>query len=262
VTQLGHNAAGIIPEGMVLELMEAAKGGEGPFNAMIDWCERTESKVILGATLTTQTDSGSGAYALGEIHDNVRTDIRDSDAKQIQGTLTRDLIYPIAAINGLADSPRRCPRLMFDTREPEDLKIYSESIPDLVDIGLQIPMSWARDKLGIPAAEEGEALLARTAAGPPSAAARRVSVAAAAGEGGTEDTADQLTDNLEHASADLDTEMVERVRRLIMTAASLREARERIYDLYSSLPTTELAALMAQAQATAALAGIDEIENQ
>jgi phage gp29-like protein len=67
---------------------------------------------------------------------------------------------------------------------------------------------------------------------------------------------------MERVAADLDTEMVEQVRRLIMTASSLREARERIYDIYNELPTPALADLMAQAQATAALAGMDEVDNQ
>jgi phage gp29-like protein len=260
VTQLGHHAAGIIPEGMLLELKEAAKGAAGPFQAMIDWCERTESKVILGATLTTQTDSGSGAYALGEIHDNVRTDIRDSDAKQIQGTLTRDLVYPIAALNGLADHPRRCPRLIFDTREPEDLKLYAESLPPLVDAGMEIPERWARDKLGIPAREEGEPILVRApgSAGFQPAAAR--AALKSARDPDDPDTPDRLADNLERAAAEINDQMVEQVRRVVMTAPTLEAARGRLYDLYKELPAAELAALMAQAQAVSDLAGRAEIE--
>lgn len=53
---IGHNAAGIIPETMMLELLDAASGSGDTFMSMVDWCERTQSKIILGGTLTTQAD--------------------------------------------------------------------------------------------------------------------------------------------------------------------------------------------------------------
>jgi phage gp29-like protein len=39
VVGLGHNAAGIMPESMAIEIQEAAKGSEGPFLAMSQWAE-------------------------------------------------------------------------------------------------------------------------------------------------------------------------------------------------------------------------------
>ena len=52
VAEIGHNAAGIIPDGMLIEFENAATGDPDAFMAMIDWCERNQSKVILGGTLT------------------------------------------------------------------------------------------------------------------------------------------------------------------------------------------------------------------
>ena len=52
VTDIGHNAAGIIPQGMVLEFQSAAAGTEVPFAAMWDRLDAAESKAILGQTLT------------------------------------------------------------------------------------------------------------------------------------------------------------------------------------------------------------------
>lgn len=48
LVSLGHNASGVIPEGTTIEFKSAASGQSDPFMAMIDWAERTESKVILG----------------------------------------------------------------------------------------------------------------------------------------------------------------------------------------------------------------------
>src|SRR5690606_4478378 len=40
LASIGHNAAGIIPDGMALEFHDAATGDPDSFLAMIDWCER------------------------------------------------------------------------------------------------------------------------------------------------------------------------------------------------------------------------------
>ena len=159
VTEIGHNAAGIIPQGMAIEFEAAASGSHDPFVAMMDWCERTQSKAILGGTLTSQADGKSSTNALGNVHNEVRHDLLVSDAKQLAATLTRDLIWPWIAINKGGIDPRRCPRFEFDTREPEDLKLYSEALPELVGMGMKIPLAWAHEKLNIPQAQGKDEML-------------------------------------------------------------------------------------------------------
>jgi phage gp29-like protein len=70
------------------------------------------------------------------------------------------LVYPILALNkaGL-DGFRRCPRLIFDTSEAEDLALYADGLPKLVSIGMKIPSRYAHDKLKIPQPENGEEIL-------------------------------------------------------------------------------------------------------
>ena len=169
VAGIGHNAAGVIPSAMAIEFEEAAKGSEKPFEVMIKWCEQTQSKAILGSTLTSTTDATGLGSGVAEIHNEVRLDIRDSDCKQLAGTLTRDLIYPLLAINkGWADF-RRCPRLVFDVTEGEDIKVYADALPKLVGIGMKIPTQWAHERLRIPQpASEKEAILATSATTPAS----------------------------------------------------------------------------------------------
>lgn len=159
LTGIGHNAAGIIPETMLLELLNAASGSGDTFMTMTDWCERTQSKVILGGTLTSQADGKTSTNALGNVHNEVRHDLLVSDARQLAATLTRQLIWPLLQINKGAVDPARIPCFEFDTREPEDMQAYAESLPELVGLGMQIPLEWAHAKLAIPQAAEGEAVL-------------------------------------------------------------------------------------------------------
>ncbi|MGA5655253.1 DUF935 domain-containing protein [Rahnella contaminans] len=165
VMSIGHNAGGIIPRGMEIDFQNAANGQSDPFAAMIDWCEKSMSKAILGGTLTSGADGKTSTNALGEIHDEVRTEVRDSDLSQLAITINRDIIYPLYALNCVsASSPTRQPQIVFDTSEPEDIKTYSDALPSLVSIGMQIPVSWAHEKLRIPTPQPGEAVLSTSTA--------------------------------------------------------------------------------------------------
>jgi phage gp29-like protein len=159
VAAIGHSAAGIIPEGQKIEFVEAAKGTGEPFKTMMDWCESTQSKVILGGTLTSQADGKSSTNALGNVHNEVRHDLLVSDAMQIASSLSR-FIKLICQVNGWQG---RTPKFVFDTNESEDLALFADAIPKLVAVGMnKIPVSFLYKKLKIPVAKEGEEVLTAT----------------------------------------------------------------------------------------------------
>lgn len=165
VLSIGHNAGGIIPRGMDIEFQQAADGTADPFELMIGWGERSMSKAILGGTLTSQSDGKSSTNALGNVHNEVRQELRNSDLMQLAHTLNRDLVFPLYALNAKSyRSHRRVPKLVFDTTAPEDMATFSKSVPALVDVGMQIPLAWAHEKLKIPMPGKGEAVLAKPAA--------------------------------------------------------------------------------------------------
>ena len=73
------------------------------------------------------------------------------------------------AINKGWGSFRRCPRLVFDVTEGDDIKVYADALPKLVGIGMKIPTQWAHERLRIPQpASEKEAILATRATTPAS----------------------------------------------------------------------------------------------
>jgi len=167
---IGHNAGGIIPDSMQIDFINAASSASGdPFKLMVDWCEATQSKVILGNALSTM-DSKGGSQALGTVHNEVRLDIRNNDARQLASSLTRDLVYPVAMLNSLF-AEERCPKWKFDTQETDDLALYADALPKLAQSGAQIPISYVHDKLKIPLPEKGEAVLGGAATSPVAAMA-------------------------------------------------------------------------------------------
>lgn len=158
VVSIGHDAAAIIPEGMTIDFQKAADGMDGPFSAMVQHMEAMMSKAILGGTLTSGEGS-HGTQALGNVHNEVRHDLKKADARQFGSGLTSQVVYPILAVNKGFTDRRRCPRLVFDTQEPEDLKLYSDAVPKLVGMGMRIPQTWAHEKLKIPQAQAQDAVL-------------------------------------------------------------------------------------------------------
>lgn len=162
LAQIGHNAAGIMPESMEVELHNAANGSatNNPFLQMIEWCRTEIARLILGQTLTSGADGKSSTNALGKVHNEVRRDLLIADAKQIAQTISKQIILPYLQLNfDPSIDESRCPRFEFDTAEYEDLEKFAKALPNLVNIGVAVPESWVREKLGIPEAQEGEAIL-------------------------------------------------------------------------------------------------------
>ena len=167
VMEIGHRAAGIIPEGMKIDFKDAAKGSSEPFESMIKWCEMSQSKAILGGTLTSQSDGKSSTNALGNIHEVARIEIRDSDAKQLASTISKSLVASKMRLNYPSVHPRRYPKFEFDLSEPEDITTFSEAIPKLAGVnGMRIGAEWLHSKLNIPMAAEDEVIVSAGIANP------------------------------------------------------------------------------------------------
>ncbi len=104
LVNLGHEAVAALPQGNEIEFKEAASGGPEAFMSMVEWAERTTSKVILGSTLTSQADGKTSTNALGNVHNEVRHDILTADARQLSGMFS-SLIQMMVQPQRLAGYP-------------------------------------------------------------------------------------------------------------------------------------------------------------
>lgn len=286
VNALGHDARAIMPAEMEMEISKIVGSGDSsPHLAMVDWADRAQSKAILGQTMSAEAKSSGLGSGNADLHREVRHDILLADARQIAGTITRDLLYPLLALNrGGVDGLRRCPYLVFDTSEPEDLKLFSDALPKLSAQGMRIPVSWAHDKLKIPIAEDGDELLGTTAVPAASPAASTTTPAngkpaglhaGAGGRGGngrhglaalaanpenpdpTPVTA--LAERLQSESADAWRAVLDHVEQLAASADSLAALQDALLAAYASLPLDDLRAVMASGLQVARLAGLSDI---
>lgn len=140
VRDIGSDAAAIIPKNVEIEFVRAAQSGfagsDSFFPSLTGWINKEISKVVLGQTMTTEDGS---SLAQAKVHENVRNDIRNADARQLENTLNRDLIKAFVDLNfGVRAEEAYYPKIRFDTSEPEDLVALSQSLPPFIDRGLRV----------------------------------------------------------------------------------------------------------------------------
>lgn len=156
VRHLGADAAAIVPRDMEIEFIETKGFSEKPFEGFALYLDKALSKAIVGQTMTA--DAGTtGSLAQAKVHENVRTDIKLADSRQLCGTFNRDLVRPFVDLNF---GPRAAyPKLVLPVSEPEDFKALTDALSKLVPLGLRVSMAETRDKFGFADPEDGEEVL-------------------------------------------------------------------------------------------------------
>ena len=87
----------IVAVGQDEGLQAVAKSGDSAFQMLEDAVLKRYYRLILGQTLTSGADGG-GSYALGNVHDQVRSDKRNSDIQMVKPGIQR-LINTLARLN-------------------------------------------------------------------------------------------------------------------------------------------------------------------
>jgi phage gp29-like protein len=263
VANLGADAAAIFPESMKIELIERkGTGGETVYQVLADWLDAQVSKGILGQTAS----SAGGAAGLGNdrLQAEVRDDIRDDDAEQLEATLQRDLIIPFVVLNF---GPQAAyPTIQLRAVEQEDIKSLAESLAKLVPLGLRVEQSVVRDKLGLPDPDKSakpEDLLQppkQPAPAPVATAANRerCSCPSCATARNREGDADPLEAMAEHLGQQADAPMtawVERLRALTEQAGSLEELSDLVLEAFPGMDSGPLAGILAEEAMKAEMLG-------
>jgi phage gp29-like protein len=156
VFNLGSDAAAVISESTVIELLEAEgrKGSAEVYERLASYCDRAMSKAVLGQTLTTE--QSGGAYATAKVHESVRRDILEADSVSLARTMRAAVIRPLVEYNFGPGTP--LPGFRFVHEPGGDLRELAETYAALASTGLSIPESHIRERFGIPLTEDmGEA---------------------------------------------------------------------------------------------------------
>lgn len=256
VVGIGHNSAGIMPEGMKIEFENAASGQSDPFQFMVNWCESVQSKVILGGTLTsTAANTGLGSN-LGDIHNEVRHDLLESDCEQIAETINRDLIWPIIALNFSGIDPKRAPTFTFITDEGEELNARVERDKTLHEIGFKLTPEKVLEVYG-----DGYIPVQNQIITPTDTLGTNDAATAAAKAGDNTTQLDGVIQRLGSETQPSINQLFDKVKALLDEVDSLEEFQDRLVEAFSYLDPEALADIIQMGLSTAELAGRYEVDN-
>lgn len=185
VDTIGLDGSAVFPDSMTVEMI-APKGANGTDiqERICRYLDEQVSKAVVGQTMTA--DSGS-SLSQARVHNEVRLDILEADARALCRTINRQIVRPWVDLNW---GPQPVyPRVEMPVEWPEDLDALAVALERLTPLGLDAPLSWVRRKWAVPEPLEGEAVLTPPAAAsvpeppvPAMAAARREPQAAGSGQ--------------------------------------------------------------------------------
>lgn len=157
VANIASDGAAIVPESMVIELLEA-KGSKSTdaFEKLCKYLDQLVSKLVVGQTTTV--DAISGGHAVSKEHQEVRRELLTADADELAATIQRDMVEPFVFFN-FGVPKNGVPILTLPVVEPEDLKALMEVVRDFVDRGGRIGEAEMRDRIGFADPDKTEQVL-------------------------------------------------------------------------------------------------------
>jgi phage gp29-like protein len=150
VVGIGVDAAGIIPDSMSVEFVNAmANGNPDVFEKLNQYLDMQVSKAVVGQTATADAVAGGLGGSQGTVHNEVRQDIRMADTEAYEGTINAQLIPPIIDFNHGPPPGGLYPCVMIG-----EAKAFTqeerENVGWFIGIGGRVEESVIRDKLGLP----------------------------------------------------------------------------------------------------------------
>jgi phage gp29-like protein len=238
VANIGTDAAAVLPLNMQIDFQQIAAGpGNDIFEKFARWCDEQTSKAGLGQTMTS--DNGS-SQAQAKVHNEVRHDIAQADAKGVCGTLNRDLVKPYVDLH--YGPQERYPKIWIEIEEVEDLDMVMKHTMAAVDRGLRVKQSELRAKLRYTEPDDDDELMtpakAQGAAAPePQARAEnRADDHDHDPYAATDQIVDELGEDWEAVMADI----VGPVTDLLSAADSYEEAQRLLADAFPAMNSRRL----------------------
>jgi phage gp29-like protein len=96
VRAFGTDDGGIVPDGMVIELIESSRNGTADHSQVADYMDRAIAKIILGETMTLEAEGGQ--YK-GDIHEQVLDSMCQTDSDLMSFSFVDKVVRPLCWYN-------------------------------------------------------------------------------------------------------------------------------------------------------------------
>lgn len=243
----------ITPEGMTVDLIEAARSGTATYDQLYARMDAAISKIVLSQTMTT--DDGS-SRAQADVHMDVRQEVVKADGDLVMGSFNAGPVAWLTDWNFPGAAPPKVWRRIED--EP-DLKPVAERDRMIYNMGYEPTPQYIENTYG-------EGWVPRKKEAPPALSPGQP--AAAPGEDPRDegedemafaeselDAIDDLARQLDAVAGDAADALIGRFRAIVETSRSFAELNERLLALHADLDAGPLADVLRQALAVAGLSG-------
>jgi phage gp29-like protein len=244
-----------IPEGMTIELLEAARNGTSDYAALQDWADATIQKVVLGQTASTQGTPGK--LGNDKLQGDVRADIIKADADLICESFN---LGPVRWLTEWNFPGARPPRVYRITDEPEDLNTRADRDATVKSLGFKPTLKYVQETYGGEWTESAPEPVPGDPNDPDADPLRRpTQFAQLANE---PDPPARMAAQLDRTLAPIGRQWTEQIKQAVDRAESLEELREYLLRLAPEMSLDEYADVMAEAMTAATLAGRYEISEE
>jgi len=239
-----------IPEGMIIELLEATRSGTADYTALYDRMNAAISKVYLGHT--GSTDATPGRLGGEDNASDVREDLVKADADLVCGSFNRTVPRWLTFYN---DGPDVAPpRVWRKTEPPEDMKAAADKDKVLFDMGFRPKLKYVTDKYGDGYEEKPNT---DAGAGPADNSAANSGLAVGTGQGDEPAQFAETNADIDPTGVDSQTDrmaieagpsikaLLDQIAAFAEQANSLEELRDMLLSSYSELDSDQLTIVMA-----------------
>jgi SPP1 gp7 family putative phage head morphogenesis protein len=157
VKSLQSDNAGIIPDDLVVELLEAKRQGTANFQGAIAHYNTEIALAILGQSLATNQNEKTGSLAQAQVHENTLNLILSIVKRGLEeDVLGEQIVRPLIDFN--YGSQEAYPRVVFGPLDPENEKEIAETAKTLVEaqVDPRIVVAWLKDRIDLPEVDEEE----------------------------------------------------------------------------------------------------------
>ncbi|WP_027670078.1 DUF935 domain-containing protein [Rheinheimera baltica] len=232
-----------VPEGMIIELLEAKRSGTGDYATFYDKMDAAISKVVLGQTASTQ--GTPGRLGNDELQSDVRLDIIKADADLVCESFNRSIVRWLVDWNFPGAMP---PRVYRKVEPDEDTAKRAERDSKVFGMGYKPSLQYVQENYGDGWEEKPQT--------PPPAKTSATPQFAAADMPAPQQMLEQTRTTLAPAT----NAWINQVRELANSASDMEDLRDKLLTAYPDMSLEQYADALANATVAANLAGRDDVK--
>ncbi len=242
---IGTDSGVIMPSGMEVELLEAARSGTGDYTSLYDRMDKAIAKVIIGQTASSE--GTAGRLGNDDLQNDVRLELVKADADLVCESFNRGPAKWLTEWNFPNAKP---PKVWRRVENPEDLNKAAERDAKLNTIGYRPTLRQIQDTYGGEYEDTQASGAQKPAEKKPAPSFTEFAEAKE-----HQDPVNDMTERMVSESEDAIKTWIEHVRILAAQANTLEQLRDDLLIAFGDMPTDKLAMIMAEGFSAAQAAG-------